>query len=247
MVVALGAAAISWADVIVLQPVDDAFIINGGGGADSEILEQLGYYTTIKRPLLKFDLSSVPDAATVLSAFLTLQLNGIYGGQGHNTSVWRIPNDTWTEETVTWDSFDQTGAVAVALLPGTSEIHARVWNIRIADWTYADDLLDDAVTFMVRWDDSASEYESDGYYKWNTYSSKEGTSPPTLLIELDDCVLRGDLNADGRVDLGDLAVMLSHFGTLDGAIYAHGDLDGDGDVDLPDLAGLLSNFGTICP
>jgi len=59
-----------------------------------------------------------------------------------------------------------------------------------------------------------------------------------------DCV--GDLNGDQTVDLTDLAVMLSNFGTLSGATYEDGDLDGDGAVTLSDLALLLSVFGTFC-
>ncbi|MFN0137809.1 MAG: hypothetical protein ACKVS9_17025 [Phycisphaerae bacterium] len=61
------------------------------------------------------------------------------------------------------------------------------------------------------------------------------------------CDRDADLNCDGRVDLPDLATLLSHFGTPSGASRADGDLDGDGDVDLPDLALLLAGFGANCP
>jgi hypothetical protein len=63
-----------------------------------------------------------------------------------------------------------------------------------------------------------------------------------------DCV--GDVNQSGAVDLADLALLLSNFGTLSGATCGQGDIEpasGDGDVDLGDLATLLSSFGTICP
>ncbi|MFN0135816.1 MAG: GC-type dockerin domain-anchored protein, partial [Phycisphaerae bacterium] len=52
----------------------------------------------------------------------------------------------------------------------------------------------------------------------------------------------GDLNGDGVVELIDLAVLLSVFGSGDSG----GDLDGDGDTDLSDLAFLLGAFGTVC-
>lgn len=58
---------------------------------------------------------------------------------------------------------------------------------------------------------------------------------------------RGDLNGDCEVGLGDLAALLAHFGTADGATYPDGDLDADGDVDLDDLTTLLANFGSTCP
>jgi hypothetical protein len=62
----------------------------------------------------------------------------------------------------------------------------------------------------------------------------------------DECECPGDLDGDGRVDLSDLAQLLSNYGTTSGASYADGDLDGDGDVDLADLAALLAVYGTNC-
>ncbi|MCC6360858.1 MAG: hypothetical protein IT450_19135 [Phycisphaerales bacterium] len=57
----------------------------------------------------------------------------------------------------------------------------------------------------------------------------------------------GDVDGDRDVDLSDLAVLLSHFGTPGGAGENEGDLDGDGDVDLTDLSVLLNRFGLACP
>ena len=54
-----------------------------------------------------------------------------------------------------------------------------------------------------------------------------------------------DTDADGIVGLGDLALLLSHFGDT-GQAPATGDVDDDGDVDLSDLAALLGDFGTSC-
>ena len=56
----------------------------------------------------------------------------------------------------------------------------------------------------------------------------------------------GDLDGDYDIDLADLAQLLGHYGTNEGAVYEDGDLDGDGDVDLSDLAQLLSVYGTTC-
>lgn len=55
----------------------------------------------------------------------------------------------------------------------------------------------------------------------------------------------GDINNDGVVDLGDLAVLLSNFGSS-GATFDDGDFNADGVVDLADLALLLAAFGTSC-
>jgi WD40 repeat protein len=56
-----------------------------------------------------------------------------------------------------------------------------------------------------------------------------------------------DVNADGVVDLTDLAMQLAGFGNPSGESLATGDLDDDGDIDIGDLALLLAGFGTACP
>lgn len=56
----------------------------------------------------------------------------------------------------------------------------------------------------------------------------------------------GDLDGDNAVGLGDLAILLSNFGTVGGMDPSDGDLDNDDDVDLGDLALLLALFGTLC-
>jgi hypothetical protein len=56
----------------------------------------------------------------------------------------------------------------------------------------------------------------------------------------------GDLDGDRTVQLADLATLLAHFGTTQGAAYADGDINGDGAVALDDLATLLAFFGRRC-
>lgn len=65
-----------------------------------------------------------------------------------------------------------------------------------------------------------------------------------------DCVLIGDIDADGDVDTGDLAILLSAYGTsatnLESDYNPDADLDGDGDVDLTDYSIWASNNGHSC-
>ncbi len=63
----------------------------------------------------------------------------------------------------------------------------------------------------------------------------------------DEPPCRGDLDGDRDVDWEDLAVLLDHYGALEGATGADGDMDCDGDIELSDLAALLSVYGTGCP
>ena len=184
--VTLLTAEMSTADVLTLQPVDDSFIstISGESGTPFGNADQLAMTGWLdigaRRPLLKFDLSPIPDGWTVLSAVLTLQLVYIHPTSWPTfaSEAWRMPNDNWVEATVTWNSYDQTGAVAVATNVLDAAIGSRVWNISIPDWNYAEDLLDNAVTFEMRWGQELSQH-----FKYVGYSSTEGTVAPTLRIE----------------------------------------------------------------
>lgn len=55
-----------------------------------------------------------------------------------------------------------------------------------------------------------------------------------------------DLNQNGSVDLTDLSILLTNFGSS-GIPASGGDLNGDTLVNLTDLAQLLARFGTTCP
>ena len=52
----------------------------------------------------------------------------------------------------------------------------------------------------------------------------------------------GDANGDGRVDINDLTIVLSHFGQT-GQTWADCEFTGDGKVDMNDLTTVLSHFG----
>ena len=54
--------------------------------------------------------------------------------------------------------------------------------------------------------------------------------------------LQGDCNLDGRVDINDLTIVLSHYGLAD-MTWKTGDLIGDGTVDINDLTIVLTHYG----
>ncbi len=59
--------------------------------------------------------------------------------------------------------------------------------------------------------------------------------------------LTGDLDGDGDVDLGDLALLLAGYGSCSGepGYVAEYDLDASGCIDLSDLALILGNYGAV--
>jgi len=78
------------------------------------------------------------------------------------------------------------------------------------------------------WHGSANDYQDPSGFG---AASLAGT--PTIAIA-------GDINGDGHVDITDLSILLSKFGTSDSA----SDLDHDGIVSILDLSILLNNYGT---
>ncbi len=62
----------------------------------------------------------------------------------------------------------------------------------------------------------------------------------TVTVEVDN-VLPGDANLDGRVDINDLTIVLSHYNQT-GMTWSTGDFTGDGRVDLNDLTIVLTNY-----
>ena len=57
-----------------------------------------------------------------------------------------------------------------------------------------------------------------------------------------ESLLPGDAIGDGKVDVNDLTIVLSHFGQT-GLSWSTGDFTGDGKVNVNDLTIVLSNFG----
>jgi hypothetical protein len=78
------------------------------------------------RSLIQFDLSSIPDGATIESAELSLFYKNSPGNGDHSTlsgsnAAWleRI-TDAWTESTVTWDNQPATTSVDQVALPAST-------------------------------------------------------------------------------------------------------------------------------
>jgi hypothetical protein len=72
--------------------------------------------------------------------------------------------------------------------------------------------------------------------------------PAAYIARLSRRFARGDADADGRVDFGDVVAALENWE----AHYSFentgpGDADGDGDVDFADITIVLTHFGAACP
>ncbi|MBI3576606.1 hypothetical protein HY086_01030 [Candidatus Gottesmanbacteria bacterium] len=56
-------------------------------------------------------------------------------------------------------------------------------------------------------------------------------------------VLRGDINADGKVDIFDYNLLVSDFGKTGSVGFTSADIDNNGKVDIFDYNILVGNFG----
>lgn len=68
-----------------------------------------------------------------------------------------------------------------------------------------------------------------------------------VIFEERPFTLFGDLNFDGTVNISDLALLSSYFGTTSTVSYDRGDANGDGRVNISDLALLAAFFGSSVP
>ncbi len=68
-----------------------------------------------------------------------------------------------------------------------------------------------------------------------------------FLVESMMGYIYGDLNLDGTVDAGDLALLAANFGQIGDWGWSDGDVNGDGIIDAGDLALIATNFGETAP
>lgn len=274
-IVALLVSGGAIADIVALTPNKDNTLYQNADGV--QLSNGVGEHffagrtprDELRRGLLAFDLSSVPSNADIASA--SLRLNMSRTGTGPATfGLHRLLAD-WGQGAS--DAAGDEGMGAPAATGDATWLYrqfdTQLWiaeggdfvpdaaaaitvdGIGMYEWTSTPQLVADVQFWL---DNPASNFgwcvrgeeQIASAKRFDTRESLDAGVRPQLTIEFTlPCV--GDLDSDGIVGLGDLARLLSNFGTPSGATGEDGDIDSDGDVDLSDLAALLSNFGIACP
>ena len=120
----------------------------------------------LSRDLLQFDLSSIPDNAIPVSAKLYLYHAATAAGNGVLSAL-RMQDDTWQQNTVTWNSYLPSFGNAAWLGESSYQPYhgAGVWVLDVTKWNSSTDLADNKFTVMLQY----SQGELDGYYRQSIF------------------------------------------------------------------------------
>ncbi|MHC4617724.1 MAG: hypothetical protein ACYTEQ_08210 [Planctomycetota bacterium] len=151
---------------------------------------------------IKFDLSSIPDAAVITSMTLTT-CHEPTRYNDPNVRIYRVADDSWSRAS----TVDPHPGLDQVLTPGHTSFpdtplapHTWSLDVHAADWTA--DLADDVLSLGMR-----NENETYSYVYW--YGGDPSPAPPLLRVTFTGCsyTILGDLNDDCRVDFYDFASM----------------------------------------
>ena len=151
------------------------------------------------------------------------------GGAQNTFGTARSPGSGIAESATVTASVGQSGSVTLASGSFTAPSTAGVYHYSLAN-AFANVLV-------VRNNPPAIS---------TTKAATVSISAGTITITVGGASCPGDITGDNKVDLGDLAKLLSNYGLTGTATPSDGDLNGDHNVDLADLAQLLALYGTNC-
>lgn len=248
------------ADATLIQPSDgNQYAL---GAAYSVYCGRVGVngQGTFRRALLRFDLSSVPPGSTVVSASLRVYMSQTSSG-AHVCGLHRVleswgegasfafggagappePNDaTWSYRS--WPSV-QWSAPGGVFMPSPSATRS-IGAIGSYTWASTPALVADVQGWVDAppsnhgWAIVGNEAVLETAKRFESRESGDVSRHPTLVVTFTPPGSPvGDLNADGRVNGGDLSILLSAWGGTGPA-----DLDGSGTVAGGDIAVLLTNW-----
>jgi hypothetical protein len=164
-----------------LEPVADACIMSAVPGANYGTAPTLGVGRqsgrSLTRSLLRFDLSSVPAEATVLSASFRAYLVQSSGtARTLNVELKRI-DTTWEEATVTWSTPLDTTGIDNVLAVGTEQGYYS-WDVAtlVQNWVSSGDGSNHGLAL---WS------EDEDLVGWRSFASRENALRPPQPPQLD--------------------------------------------------------------
>lgn len=266
---ALGSGAA--ADTATFNPVADGTLISSTDGAQYAIGASFNFFCgrvgtngegTLRRGLLRFDLSSIPAGSTITSVTLRVYMTQS-NSASHNHTLHRMTS-SWGEgasfafggggtlpeaNDATWkyrfwpnQQWNTPGGDFVATASATKSING------VGYWTFATNasLVADVQGWVnapgtnFGWAMRGNENVLETAKKFESRESADVAKRPLLTVNYTPGTppVPGDLNNDGKVDGADLGILLASWGQAGAA-----DLNVDGTVNGGDL-GLLLGYWT---
>lgn len=250
---------------------DDGFGESSNGTGDSIFAGRTGIINnTIRRALIRFDLSSVPAGSTVTAATLKLTMLQTISGSydvsphrclaswGEGSSGPSFPDEpegggfqaqpgdaTWTNRFYPGTNWTTPGGDFVASPSATTSVD------QIGDYNWSSSQLAADVQHWINtpganhgWVVRGDEATTSSAKRFGSRTNPDPDARPTLTVTYTP-PCPGDITGDGRVNTADLAVLLGGFGQSV-TPGTGGDFNADGVINTADLTFLLARFGNIC-
>ncbi len=131
----------AFADEVILEPLKDAFVCDCLPGqtnpyAGDQYLAQGRITVCYHKSFLQWDLSSIPDDATITDAEFRIYVSQTSGAGGGEMVYFRVIED-WSETTVTYNNMPdhtEAGGVILSSWPGGSSWHTVDITDFVIDW-----------------------------------------------------------------------------------------------------------------
>lgn len=257
----------AFADTLTLNPVADNTLIQDPTGAYSAGASYNTYSgrvgsngsTTIRRALMRFDLSAIPAGSTITSVQLRMYMSQGQGGtRAHSlyrmSASWgeagsfsfggagapsQAGDATWIHRFWPNTPWSSAGGDFVSTPSGTQNVSGIAWYTwgstaaMVADVQSWVNTPSQNFGWMLRGDESVQQTSK----RFDSRQSANPTTKPQLIVTFTPPVSNpADINGDGSVNGIDLTALLGAWGTSDPAA----DINDSGSVDGLDLAQLLA-------
>lgn len=166
--------------IVPANLIQDAFVRGGNFsndnyGTDSKLLVKDATSSLDRQSFLQFDLQPI-GTSPVTQATLKLYVNS-FGNEGvpvRLVDVFQVADDTWSENTITWNNKPISGTLVITegLLQNQE---GQYVSFDVTSYVNQEAQGDNSVTFMLK--------QPSGTNAAVNFSSKEGTNPPLLEIE----------------------------------------------------------------
>ncbi len=197
-----------------------------------------GIFTDMHVAYMKYDVSSLPDGASITAMNLRMSTELSHVTPGAPARIYRGDDDSWSSTTTDpYPGIDE-------LLGPDQPIHNSFtfynWDLDVEAVDWQTDLDDELLTLGIT---------STGYTNWFGLDGLNISRYPKLTIDYTvSAALDGDLNDDGFVGQDDLNIILGAWGhSVASGNWSMGDPSGDGFVGQDDLNEVLGGWGQGTP